>query len=144
MLNLTGKIILWTHVYEYFVGGVVNFYNKFTTSISKKDSEGNYQNANMEVRFSNNMKEVLSLDSYDEGDRIDIEIEEAWLSCDVYQNKDGEDVRKIYIFVNNAHFIAPEEQEEKPATKKVAKPAAKPAAAKKPAAKATNKKATPF
>lgn len=139
MLNLTGKIILWTHVYEYFVGGVANFYNKFTTSISKKDSEGNYQNANMEVRFSNNMKEVLSLDSYDEGDRIDIEIEEAWLSCDVYQNKDGEDVRKIYIFVNNAHYIAPEEQEEKPAPKKAAKPAAKPAASaaiKKPLQKA--------
>lgn len=58
----------------------------FSTTVSHKDIDGNYQNAFINVQFKKNVKVPI---------KQLIIIKEAWL--DFYKTKDGKDVFNIFI-----------------------------------------------
>ena len=126
MLKITGNTKVFVHEKSYTnEKGVALTRNSYTTSVSKKNTEGEYINAYLDVQFSKNATEVLGLDVLGEGDSFDINIIDGWPTCWGYDTKD-EKKRFIQIFVNDAEFYEAEAFEEeapkkKPASKSVSK-----------------------
>lgn len=132
MLKITGSTKVFVHERDYTnEKGVAITRNTYTTSVSKKNSEGEYINAYLDVQFSNNVRECLGLDSLGEGDSFDINIIDGWPTCWGYDTKD-EKKRFIQIFVNEAEFYEPEAFEEEAPKKKPASKAVSKATQKKP------------
>lgn len=132
MLKITGVTKVFVHTKETTnERGVCITSNKYTTSVSKKNTEGEYINAYLDVQFSKNVRECLGLDSLDEGDSFDINILDGWPTCWGYDTKD-EKKRFIQIFVNDAEFYEAEAFEEEAPKKKPASKAVSKAPQKKP------------
>ncbi len=131
-MEITGKIIVFVHEFSYYnEKGVAMRGLRYNTSISRKDEAGDYLNASLEVVFSKAVADEYKLEeTYDEGDMLELDIKEGWLTCRGWQDKDGNDRRVLQAFINDVDYI----EEYTPASKKPAK-----APAKKPAKKASKK-----
>lgn len=131
-MEITGKIIVFVHEFSYYnAKGVAMRGLRYNTSISRKDEAGDYLNASLEVVFSKAVADEYKLEeTYDEGDMLEVDINEGWLSCRGWEDKDGNDRRVLQAFINAVDSI----EEYTPASKKPAK-----APAKKPAKKASKK-----
>ena len=131
MLNVSGNIIAFVHSREVYVNGVPVQKNNLSFTISNKDAEGNYDNVYVELKFPKDLAEELGIDTdFDEGDVLDIDIAEAFLSFRKYQTQDGDD-RVVYQLVVTAvnsidyHEEKPKKQAKTPAKKPAGKPAGK-------------------
>ena len=131
-MEILGKIIVFVHEFSYYnAKGVAMRGLRYNTSISRKDDAGDYLNASLEVVFSKAVADEYKLEeTYDEGDMLEVEIMEGWLSCRGWEDKDGNERRVLQAFINEVDSI----EEYTPASKKPAK-----APAKKPAKKASKK-----
>lgn len=131
-MEITGNIIVFVHEFSYYdEKGVAMQGLRYNTSISRKDEAGDYLNASLEVVFSKAIAKLFKLEeTYDEGDMLEVDIKEGWLTCRGWEDKDGNDRRVLQAFINDVESI----EEYTPASKKPAK-----APAKKPAKKASKK-----
>lgn len=110
---------------EVEVGKIAKTINTYCTSLSIKDEDDEYVNAYLDVRFSNNLKEAYNLDNFADGTCLKVSILDAWLSFRAWENKDGEQRRAFYIFVNDARIEEYVKEEEKPKKKTPAKKTSK-------------------
>lgn len=125
-MEIKGEIIVFVNSFEYTnEKGVTMYGNRYNTTISNKQEDGSYLNASLEVKFSNDIIKGEGLADYLDGTMLDVDIVDAWLSCRAYTDKEGNDRKAIYLFVNNIASIEEHEQEKgkkkpakKPATKK--------------------------
>lgn len=100
--------------------------NTFCTSLSQKDEDGDYINAYLDVRFCNNLKEAYKLDKFVDGACLKVSVIEGWLSFRAWTDKQGNERRTFYVFVNDARieeYI--KEEEEKPKKKQNSKTTSK-------------------
>lgn len=123
-MNLSGEIIVFVHEFEYTNGkGVLMQGLRYNTSVSRKDEEGDYLNASLEVVFSKGVADSYKLErDYGEGDMLKVAIDEGWLTCRGWEDKDGNQRRVLQAFINTVEDIAlyvPEDK--KKATKKTTK-----------------------
>lgn len=122
-MNVSGKIIAFVHEYSYSFNGVVVQANNFSTTISNKDKEGNYSNAYMEVKFSKDIIDEYGLNTLEEGDCIDVDITDGFLSFRSYDNEVGQHI--VYqIVVTAVNDICEHVKGGVPFTEKPAKKAA--------------------
>ena len=110
---------------EVEVGKIAKTINTYCTSLSIKNEDEEYVNAYLDVRFSNNLKEAYKLDNFPDGTCLQVSILDAWLSFRAWENKDGEQRRAFYIFVNDARIEEYVKEEEKPKKKTPAKKTSK-------------------
>ena len=100
---------------------------RYNTSVSRKEENGDYTNASLEVVFSKAVAEEYSLeDNFDEGDMLEVEIKEAWLTCRGWEDSEGNPRRVLQAFVNSVKDL----NEYIPQDKKPAKAPAKKAPSK--------------
>ncbi len=133
-MQLSGKIIVFVHEFSYYnEKGVAMQGLRYNTSVSRKEESGDYTNASLEVVFSKNVAEEYALeDNFDEGDMLEVDIKEAWLTCRGWEDSEGNPRRVLQAFVNTVKDL----NEYVPQDKKPAK-----APAKKPATKKASKTA---
>jgi hypothetical protein len=119
-MNVTGKQIVFVNEGSYFnEKGVAIPFNKFSTSISKKEKDSEeYKNAYLEVLFSNSLKEEYLMNTLEEGDALDVDIKEGFLTFREYENKDGVSVKVFQIFVNSVNSLTLHERKDVPFTEK--------------------------
>lgn len=121
-MNVTGNLVVFINERDYTnEKGVAMVRNDYCTTISKKDLDGEFQNAYMKVVFSNNLREAYKLDEFTKDNILSVEIVDAWLSCDVWYNSRDEKRTNIYIFVNDARIEEKLPEEEEPKKKATAK-----------------------
>ena len=127
-MQLSGKIIVFVHEFSYYnEKGVAMTGLRYNTSVSRKEENGDYTNASLEVVFSKAVAEEYSLeDNFDEGDMLEVEIKEAWLTCRGWEDSEGNPRRVLQAFVNSVKDL----NEYIPADKKPTKAQAKKAPAK--------------
>ena len=132
-MEITGKIIVFVHEFSYYnAKGVAMQGLRYNTSISRKEESGDYTNASLEVVFSKAVADQFELEkTYDEGDMLEVDIKEGWLTCRGWEDKDGNVRRVLQAFINDVESI----DTYTPASKK---PASK--ASKKPVSKKASKK----
>lgn len=106
---------------EIEVGEIAKTINTYCTSLSILNEDEEYVNAYLDVRFSNNLKEAYKLDHFVDGTCLKVSILDAWLSFRAWENRDGEQRRAFYIFVNDARIEEYVKEEEKPTKKAPAK-----------------------
>lgn len=129
-MNLSGEIIVFVHEFEYYnEEGVPMRANRYNTSVSRLNAEGDYVNASLEVLFSKGVVEEYGLDDYEEGDMFKVVIDDAWLTCRGWEDNDGKARRVLQAFINSVEDIS----EYVPEAKKQAKKPSKKAEEKKPA-----------
>lgn len=124
MINLNGKILVFVNEGSYFNDkGVAIPFNKYSTTIFKKEKDSEeYQNAYMEVLFSNAVKEEYNLTELEEGDAIDVDIKDGFFTFRSYENKDGINVKCFQIFVNSVNDLAMHEKKQVQKEEKAKKP----------------------
>lgn len=110
---------------EVEVGKIAKTINTYCTSLSIKNEDEEYVNAYLDVRFSNNLKEAYKLDNFTDGACLKVSLIDAWLSFRAWENKDGEQRRAFYVFVNDARIEEYVKEEEKPKKKAPAKKTSK-------------------
>lgn len=121
-MELSGKILVFVNEKEFEnEKGIAMTRNVYCTSFSKKDDDEEYINAYMDVIFSNNLREAYKLDKFGEGDILEVNLEEAWISFRAWEDKDGKQRRAFYIFVNGADIEQYVKEEEKPKKKVTSK-----------------------
>lgn len=91
--KITGVIKIWVYEGEYGV--------QYSTTISKKDKNGEYENCFIKVQFSN----AVDTDKLTNG--CDFKVTDSWLSF--YTKKTGEQV--MYLFVNKGDIITDGKQD---------------------------------
>lgn len=102
-MNISGKIYVFVNEKEYEnEKGVAMTRNTYATSISKTDEDGEYVHAYMDVRFSNNLVEAYKLNKFCDGDCLEVDIKEGWLGFNYWTDKQGNERRAFYVFVNGA------------------------------------------
>lgn len=126
-MKTTGDIIVFVNSFEYTnEKGITMYGNRYNTTISNKQEDGSYINASMEVKFSNDIVKNECLADYEDGTALDVELTDSWLSCRAYTDKEGNERKVIYLFVNNiGASIEPHEAEQKPKKKPLQKPGKK-------------------
>lgn len=127
-MQLSGKIIVFVHEFSYYnEKGVAMTGLRYNTSVSRKEENGDYTNASLEVVFSKAVAEDFDLeDRFDEGDILEVEIKEAWLTCRGWEDSEGNPRRVLQAFVNSVKDL----NEYVPQDKKPAKAPAKKAPSK--------------
>lgn len=127
-MQLSGKIIVFVHEFSYYnEKGVAMTGLRYNTSVSRKEENGDYTNASLEVVFSKAVAEDYDLeDRFDEGDMLEVEIKEAWLTCRGWEDSEGNPRRVLQAFVNSVNDL----NEYVPQDKKPAKAPAKKAPSK--------------
>ena len=127
-MQLSGKIIVFVHEFSYYnEKGVAMTGLRYNTSVSRKEENGDYTNASLEVVFSKDVAEEYSLEEKkEEGDILEVEIKEAWLTCRGWEDSEGNPRRVLQAFVNSVKDL----NEYIPADKKPAKAPAKKAPSK--------------
>lgn len=97
MLNakFTGK----TRIFRKDKDGKNGSYPTYSTTVSKKNMDGEYENAWLEVHF----KRGVELQN-----KTDIVLKDAWLTFRQYENKNGYTQSVFGIFVNDFESEAPE------------------------------------
>lgn len=128
-MQLSGKIIVFVHEFSYYnEKGVAMTGLRYNTSVSRKEENGDYTNASLEVVFSKAVAEDYDLeDRFDEGDMLEVEIKEAWLTCRGWEDSEGNPRRVLQAFVNSVNDL----NEYVPQDKKPAKAPAKKAPSKR-------------
>ena len=131
-MQLSGKIIVFVHEFSYYnEKGVAMTGLRYNTSVSRKEENGFYTNASLEVVFSKEVAEEYSLeDNFDDGDMLEVEIKEAWLTCRGWQDSEGNPRRVLQAFINsvkdlNEYIPAGKKPEKAPAKKAPSKSASK-------------------
>ena len=119
-MNVNGKILVFVNEGSYFnEKGVAIPFNKYSTTISKKDKEtGEYSNAYMEVKFSELIRDDYELNDLEEGDSIDVDISEGFISFREWENKDGVSIKSFQVIVTGVRDIVRHEKKEVPYTEK--------------------------
>lgn len=133
MLNVSGKIIAFVHEKEFYMNGVPVPTLSLSTTISNKNAEGEYSNAYLELKFTKDVAKEWDLDSndtYEEGDVLDIEIAEAFISFREYEDNEGAR-RIVYQLVVTAIESIDYHEQKKPEKKAPDKKPEKKAPAKK-------------
>lgn len=127
-MQLSGKIIVFVHEFSYYnEKGVAMSRLRYNTSVSRKEENGDYTNASLEVVFSKAVAEDYDLeDRFEEGDMLEVEIKEAWLTCRGWEDSEGNPRRVLQAFVNSVKDL----NEYIPTDKKPAKAPAKKAPSK--------------
>jgi len=128
-MQLSGKIIVFVHEFSYYnEEGVAMQGLRYNTSISRKEESGDYTNASLEVVFSKAVaKEYKLEETFDEGDMLEVDIKEGWLTCRGWEDSEANPRRALQAFVNSVKDL----NEYIPQDKKPAKAPAKKAPAKK-------------
>lgn len=112
-MNISGKIIAFVNEGSYFnEKGVAITFNKFSTSISNKDKDGNLSNAYLDVVFSKDLVKEWNLESWDTGDCLDVDIETGFLTFRTYENKNGDTVYVYNIVVTAVKDISEHQKKE--------------------------------
>lgn len=124
-MQLSGKIIVFVHEFSYYnEKGVAMTGLRYNTSVSRKEENGDYTNASLEVVFSKSVAEEYSLeDNFDEGDMLEVEIKEAWLTCRGWEDSEGNPRRVLQAFVNSVKDLNEYVPQDKKATKAPSKKA---------------------
>ena len=127
-MQLSGKIIVFVHEFSYYnEKGVAMTGLRYNTSVSRKEANGDYTNASLEDVLSKAVEEEYKIeDNFDEGDMLEGEIKEAWLTCRGWEDSEGNPRRVLQAFVNSVKDL----NEYIPADKKPAKAPAKKAPSK--------------
>lgn len=76
----------------------------FSTTISRKVEDGTYNNCSLDVRFSKEKFPKESLDKLDPKFAYKINILDGFLSVRTYKNKEGKEVRVIYLQVEDGEL----------------------------------------
>ena len=116
-MNVSGNFIVFVHEYSYPLGGVYVKANNFSTTISNKDKDGNFQNAYLEMKFSKDIIEEYELNDNEEGDCLDVDVTEGFLSFRSYENKEGQTVIVYQIVVTAVNDICEHVKAEKKPSK---------------------------
>lgn len=124
-MQLSGKIIVFVHEFSYYnEKGVAMTGLRYNTSVSRKEENGDYTNASLEVVFSKAVAEEYSLeDNFDEGDMLEVEIKEAWLTCRGWEDSEGNPRRVLQAFVNSVKDLNEYVPQDKKSSKAPAKKA---------------------
>ena len=127
-MQLSGKIIVFVHEFSYYnEKGVAMTGLRYNTSVSRKEENGDYTNASLEVVFSKAVAEDYGLeDRFEQGDMLEVEIKDAWLTCRGWEDSEGNPRRVLQAFVNSVKDL----NEYIPTDKKPAKAPAKKAPSK--------------
>ena len=92
--NLNGKMRVYAQEVNYKKNGKQQSFLKFSTSLGVKDEDGNWSNLYFNVRFmKGDAPEV------DGGANFEIEITKAFLTFEIYQTKDDEEIKTPVIVV---------------------------------------------
>lgn len=70
----------------------------YNASLSKKNQDGSYDHANLEVRFRRGMEPTAFVYTGN-GESIDIDIKDGFLTFRKYQTQDGQSRSALYIMV---------------------------------------------
>lgn len=76
----------------------------FSTTISRKAEDGTYKNCSLDVRFSKEKFPNESLNKLDPKFAYRLNILDGFLSVRTYQNKEGKEVRVIYLQVEDGEL----------------------------------------
>ena len=76
----------------------------FSTTISRKAEDGTYKNWSLDVRFSKEKFPNESLNKLDPKFAYRLNILDGFLSVRTYQNKEGKEVRVIYLQVEDGEL----------------------------------------
>ena len=119
-MNVNGKILVFVNEGSYFnEKGVAIPFNKYSTTISKKDRETEeYSNAYMEVKFTDDIKDRYELYDLEEGDSIDVDIIDGFISFREWENKDGVSIKSFQVIVTAVRDIVVRENKDVPYTEK--------------------------
>lgn len=103
-VKVTGKAMIFANEVE----GRNGTFTKYMSSIGKKNDDGSYSNASIEVRFKKD--EVPAFTDREHPDRVKIEIEDGFLTFREFKRSDGSKGKAFYIMVMAYHY-----QDEAPA-----------------------------
>lgn len=125
-MNITGKCNLFVteRTTKDSKGNTITV-KDLTTTISKKDTEGNYINATIEVKLVGNEEQQAkfkkAVDKMDVSHAYPIDITEGFLSFRKYQDKEGNNRVVWQLVVLNCLFDSPIEIKNKKESKKTEK-----------------------
>lgn len=92
--NLNGTMRVYAQEVKYKKNGKPASFLKFSTSLGLKNEEGEWENLYFNVRFmKGDAPEV------DGGMNFDIDIAKAFLTFEIFQTKDGEEIKTPVIVV---------------------------------------------
>lgn len=97
-MNITGKFVIFVKDKETSKGKI----KTFSTTISRKEENGSYVNASMEVRFAKENFPYERLNKMESKYAYSYDVKEAWLDCRAFETKDGKQAREIFILIKTA------------------------------------------
>ena len=98
-MKLTEKINLFVEPKNYKKNGEDKIYYKLTTSISTKQQDGTYLRMPVDVIANDKKYGEKVLAKLDPSQMYTADIKNGWLIVDDYTNKDGKQIKKLCIYV---------------------------------------------
>lgn len=100
-MKITGKTTLFVKLNEW----EGKKFKTFSTSISHKNEDGSYLNANVEVQFTKAFLTAEKEAYLKEGTAYQLDITDGWLDVRSFTTKDGQLARVLVIKVNEATML---------------------------------------
>lgn len=99
-MKLTEKINLFVEPKPYKKGGEAKTFYKLTTSIATKKQDGSYLRLPVDIIVNDKKYPEATLAKLDPNQMYSADIKNGWLIVDSYTNKDGKEVKKLCIYVD--------------------------------------------